>query len=123
MFPIHHDSHWMLVVISVVDQLIIFCDSLKDERYHPELWLNDTLLFLDYYYPDLKGRWKYDYLDDSECFQNPAETVDCGFHVMHFAKCAVLDIRINKCTDAFKNFKLEAYQEFTKQPKKSITSR
>lgn len=108
----------MLVVISVVDQLIIFCDSLKDERYHPELWLNDTLLFLDYYYPDLKGRWKYDYLNSDECFQDATKTTDCGFHVMHFANCAVRDVRISNCTTAFEEFKEKARQTIVEEKRR-----
>jgi hypothetical protein len=70
-------------------------------------WLNNTLLFLDYYYPNLKGRWKYDYLHDDECFQDANKTSDCGFHVIQFANCAVHDKRINKCTHAFEKFKID----------------
>ena len=95
----------MLVAISVVHKLIIFCDSIKDSCCHPESWLDDTLLFLDYYYPSLKGSWVYDYLHDDECFQNANNKLDCGFHVMHFAYCALHDTRINKCPRAFEEFK------------------
>lgn len=109
----------MLVVISVIHKLIIFCNSLKNDEYEPILWLKDTLLFLDYYYPAFKRQWVYDFLDDDERFQNPTK-VDCGFHVLHFAVSAILDKRIDICTHVFEKFKIDVQTAIVKSREESI---
>ena len=105
MFPIQSDGHWILVVISLKYKQIMMCDSL-DNNNLPVRCVEDTVLFLRYYYPEIpESDWRYDTLNAADKFQNLELNIDCGFHISNFMHAALKNARIPLLHETFNEFK------------------
>ena len=95
----------MLVVISIKHRLILLCDSIA-ESLIPERYIEDTVSFLGYYYPEIQEtQWRYDTLQRADRFQNVNLNKDCSFHILNFTHAALKNTRIPQLHGTFYKFK------------------
>lgn len=66
--------------------------------------------FLNYHYPDLKGQWQTDEVNNESRFQNGSVIRDYGYHILNFAEAAAND-RIIHTDDRYAEFKNEVLFE------------
>ena len=61
---------------------------------------------LDYYYPQLRGKWSEETINTEDRFQEVGlGHVDCGYHVLNFIEAACKNERIQPKGDAFIQYK------------------
>ena len=107
--PIHSDNHWILIAISIPLRVLKICDSLKTtgkKNNLPPHCVVDVMRLLDYYYPQLRGKWSEETINTEDRFQEVGlGHVDCGYHVLNFIEAACKNERIQTKGNAFIRYK------------------
>lgn len=72
-------------------------------------------MLVSYLYPSIaQKKWNFRILEDEDRFQYKHNRhLECGFHVMNFARAAIADVRINNDYKEFIDFKSTVAQQFT----------
>lgn len=126
MIPIHHIEHWILVAVSIPLQVIKICDSiLRDSPSTYDLpphCLRDIEKYLNYYYPDRKGKWTHEHLLKEERFQDELFQIDCGYHILNFSEAAISNKRIHQKGNEFIKYKRHVCDVMTKLDAKKDAS-